>query len=118
MSTLIACLSNGKGTWGYVSQIIKNEKWDNIFLVSNDFGRQNYKPERDVEYVIIDQMQDSKTIRDIVYGSLNGKINDMEVAVNFISGSGNEHMAIIAAILKMGIGMKLIMPTKDSIEEI
>jgi len=118
MSTLIACLSTGKGTWGYVSQVIRNEKWDKIILVSNDFGKENYKPEKNVEYLILNPMQEMKGMRDMIYDNLKEKINDVEVALNIASGSGNEHMALISAILKMGLGIRFITATSSSIEEI
>lgn len=118
MSTLIACLSTGKGTWGYVSQIIRNEKWDKIILVSNDFGKENYKPEKNVEYLILNPMQDMKGMKDMIYDNLKEKINDVEVALNIASGNGNEHMALISAILKMGIGIRFIIATNNSIEEL
>jgi len=28
MTTLIACLSTGKGTWGHVSKLIEDEKFE------------------------------------------------------------------------------------------
>jgi len=118
MSTLIACLSSGKGTWGYVSGIINNENWDKIFLVTNDFGKENYKPEKSVEYIIVNPLQETKEMRDLIHEKLNGKINDVEVALNIISGSGREHMAMIAAVLKLGLGIRLVTSGKVGIEEL
>jgi|SRR3989338_3199601 len=118
MSTLIACLSTGKGTWSYVTQSIRNEKWDKVILVSTQFGKENYKPDKIVEYLLIDPMQDTKEIRDVIYNNLKEKIKDVEVALNLISGSGKEHMAIISAVLKLGLGIRFITPTKEGIEEL
>ena len=118
MSTLIACLSSGKGTWGYVSGVIKNENWDKIFLVSNDFGKENYKPEKNVEYIIVNPLQDMKEMRDLIHEKLNGKVNDVEVALNIVSGSGKEHMAMIAAVLKLGLGIRFVTLGKAGIEEL
>ncbi len=118
MSTLIACLSSGKGTWGHVSGVIKSENWDKIFLVTNDFGKENYRPEKNVEYIIVNPLQDVKEMRDIIYSSLNGKISDVEVALNFISGSGKEHMAMIAAILKLGLGIRFVAASGTGMEEL
>ena len=92
---------------------------DKIILVSNEFGKENYKPEKAVEYVIVDQMSGIKDIRDRIYNELKEKINDLgDVALNIVSGEGKEHMAMIAALLKLGFGIRLVAATKDGIEEI
>ena len=39
MTDLIACISSGKGTWGHVARIIDGQEWNNIFLITNDFGK-------------------------------------------------------------------------------
>ena len=63
-------------------------------------------------------MQGLKELRNAIGQGLKDKISDTEVAVNVISGTGKEHMAIISAILKMGLGIRLIALTKDGVEEI
>ena len=50
--------------------------------------------------------------------NLKGKIKDTEVEVNFISGAGKEHMAIMGALLKLGVGIRLMALTRDGVEEI
>jgi hypothetical protein len=49
---------------------------------------------------------------------LKGKINGLEVGVNFISGSGKEHMALMSALQQLGIGLRLVALTKDGVKEI
>ena len=46
------------------------------------------------------------------------KIKDSEVAVNFVSGTGKEHMALLSALLKLGIGIRLLALTKEGVTEI
>ena len=50
--------------------------------------------------------------------NLKGKIKDTEVDVNFVSGTGREHMALIGALLKSGTGIRLKVLTKEGIEEV
>jgi len=118
MTSLVACLSTGKGTWAHVNEIINKEDWDKIFLVTNDFGVQNFKPSKQVEYILVDT---TRFLTDIVMDikkQLEGKISDFEVAVNLVSGEGKEHMAIISALMKLGLGIRLIALTQKGIEEI
>ena len=42
MTDFVACLSTGKGTWGNVKRIIEEGEWDNILLITNDFGKENF----------------------------------------------------------------------------
>ena len=60
-------------------------------------------------------MQD--IVKDI-HKQLQGKIDDLEVAVNLVSGEGKEHMALLSALMKLGLGIRLIALTKNGVEEI
>ena len=42
MTTLIACLSTGKGTWGHVNRLIEDGKYEKVFLITNDYGKENF----------------------------------------------------------------------------
>ena len=99
MTSLIACISSGKGTWAHVSKLIKEGEWDSIFLVTNDFGVKNFEPEKQVEYVIVDSNKYLQELTEDIMKQLKGKISDTEVGLNLISGEGKEHMAILSAVL-------------------
>ncbi len=118
MTELIACLSTGKGTWGHVNRLIQDGNWSKIFLITNDYGKENFSKDDKTELININLNQGIKELRDEILKNLNGKIKSSEVGVNVISGTGREHMALIAALLKMGVGFRLVALTKDGIEEI
>ena len=42
--------------------------------------------------------------------------SDFEVALSVASGSGKEHMALIAALLNIPVGIKLVAYTKNGVE--
>jgi len=117
MTTLIACLSTGKGTWGHVSKLIEDEKFEKVFLITNDFGKENFQKKENTELIAFNFNQGMMELRDEIYNSLKNKIKE-EVAVNIISGAGKEHMAILGAILKLGVGMRFLAVTKDGVKEI
>ena len=50
--------------------------------------------------------------------SLDGKIYDLDVALNMVSGTGKEHMAILSALLKLGLGIRLMAVTKNGVVEL
>ncbi len=108
MTDLIASLSTGKGTWKEVQKIINSEEWENIFLITNEFGVKNFKSEKKVDFVLINDSKPSNAIVEDITKQLKGKISGIEVGLNLNSGSGNEHMAIIAAVLKLGLALRIV----------
>ncbi len=118
MTTLIACLSTGKGTWGHVNRLIEDGKHDNVLLITNDYGKENFNKKENTELISLNLSQGLNLLRDDIMNNLKGKIKDTEVDVNFVSGTGKEHMALMAALLKLGIGIRLKALTKEGIEEI
>ena len=117
MTSLIACLSTGKGTWGHVSRIMEDEKWDKVFLITNEFGKENFQNTKNTELIIIDSNKGLKELQKDIVDQLKDKIEG-EVALNIVSGTGKEHMALLSALLKLGLGIRLIALTKDGVEEI
>lgn len=108
MTILIANLSTGKGTWAQLYKLLEVGEFDKIFLFTNEFGKEKFKPNDKTELFLVDTRQDpfmlSKDMRDL----LKDKIDDTEVALNMVSGAGNEHMALLSALLKLGIGIRLV----------
>jgi len=41
-----------------------------------------------------------------------------EVGLNIVSGAGKDNMALISAIMKLGLGYRLVAYTKDGVVEI
>ncbi len=118
MTELIACLSTGKGTWGHVGRLIEDQTWDKIYLLTNDYGKENFKSNEKTELIVVNENQGLKELREEIKIKLKERIKGTEVGVNFISGSGKEHMAIMAALLQLGVGIRLIALTKNGMEEI
>ena len=118
MTDLVACISPGEKSWAHVQRLIKDKDWKGIFIVTNDFGKSNFKTDKKVNFVVVDfQKPVSQLIEDIKKG-LQNKFTDLEVAVNIVSGNGKEHMAIISALLKLGVGIRLMAVTKDGVREL
>jgi hypothetical protein len=118
MAELIACLSTGKGTWGHVNRLIEDESWEKVILITNEYGKENFKKNEKTEFLVVNSNQGLKELRDEIHNNLKELIKGTEVAVNFVSGSGKEHMALIGALLRLGVGIRLTALTKEGIEEI
>lgn len=118
MTELIACLSTGKGTWMPVIKLINAQEWDQIFLIGTDFARQKFNPKKQVEFIIIDQRRPTKQLVQDIKSQLEKKLKGPEVALNLTSGTGNEHMAILSALLKLGLGIRLVSATEKGLDVI
>ncbi|MFA6072717.1 MAG: hypothetical protein WC758_01225 [Candidatus Woesearchaeota archaeon] len=108
MTSLIACLTTGKGGWARVSELMNSMEWEKIYLITNEFGKLNFKSNKSFELIIINPDEPIDEIKSAIILQLKGKIKDLEVALNISSGSGKEHMAIISAILSSGLGLRIV----------
>ena len=109
MPTLLACLSTGKGTWSEVTKVMSSQAWSKIFLITNQFGKDNFTvKDQNTTLVVIDHFQEPAILAENIRKELNGKISDFEIALNFCSGSGKEHMALMEAVLELGLNFRLI----------
>ena len=118
MTDLVACLSSGEKSWAHVSRLVKEQDWNKIFLVTNEFGKKNFKSEKQIEFVVVDFQTPVFELIENIRKQLNGKFTDLEVALNLVSGTGKEHMAILSALLKLGVGIRLMAVTKEGIREL
>ena len=117
MTSLIACLGAGKGTWGYIAKLIESEPWEHVFLVTDEFGTK-FSANMPIEFVIINENMMVAEIIELIKKQLENKINDTEVALNIVSGSGKIHMAILSSLLKLGLGIRLVTLTPEGMKEI
>ena len=118
MADLIAVLSSGKGTWGHVARLIQEQEWDNIFLISNDFGKEKFSSEKPVEFILVDARKSMADLVAEIKSGLEGKVKGTEVAINLVSGSGKEHMALLSVVMKLGLGFRLMALTGDGVKEL
>ncbi len=120
MTSLIACLSTGKDTWGHVGRLINEQEWDKVFLITNSFGSEKFKANKEINFIVVDIDKPIKELREDIHSQLKDKIklSETEVALNLYSGSGKEHMALISSLLSLGLGIRLIAAVNNGIEEV
>lgn len=117
MTTLVACLSTGKGTWGQLSEIIRGAEWDKVFLITNEFGKEKFQKEK-AELIVLNLNKSPDILCDEIVAALHGKNVGPEVAINITSGTGNEHMALLSALLKLGLGIRFVYSKNGKVEEL
>lgn len=119
MSVFISNLGSGKGTWGHITRIIGDRNWDKVLIITTEFGQENFKPEKDVEYLITEPLRTSITkMADQIVQTLKDSNIQNDVFISVISGMGKEHMALLSALNKAEIKYKLIALTGDGVTEL
>lgn len=116
MPTLIACLSTGKGTWSEVTRIINSQRWTRVFLITNEFGQDNFKPAENTLVIPLNFMAETSVLVEQLRKQLEGKISDFEVGLNLVSGTGKEHMVVLEAVLELGLNFRLITVNNGHVE--
>jgi len=118
MTDLIACLSSGEKSWTHVERLLKEGDWSKTIIITNEHGRKTFKPAKNTDFVVVDFQKPVFELIEGIKNGLKGKTTDLEVALNLVSGNGKEHMAILSALLKLGLGIRLVAVTKDGIKEL
>ncbi len=117
MTSLVVCIGEGKGTWGHAIKVIEDQEWENIFVITQEYFKDKFKVNKHFSFIIINMDKNLEELIEIIKTELNSKIFG-DVALNIISGTGKEHMATIAALLKIGAGIRLIALTKEGLKEV
>ena len=117
MTDLIAFLSTGKGSWGHVNGLITKGDWKKVTLLTNDFGKEKFQADEKTKLIVFDFNKDVEDLSKEIQEKLKDKVKD-EVGVNFVSGTGKEHMALISALMKLGIGFRLVVSTMEEVKEL
>ena len=60
---------------------------------------------------------DEEKLRDKIHKELKSKLSG-DVAVNLISGSGKEHMALLGALTKCGVGIRFVTSNEKGLVEL
>ena len=119
MTDLVACLGTGKGTWTSVLKLAARSEFENVFLIVNDWTRNNLKLERPGLHLITVSSEAGTIItRDMIISQMKGRTRGFEVAVNIDSGTGREHAAMITALMKLGLALRFVAWENEKIEEV
>jgi len=91
-----------------VSKIIAQGGWNKVFLITNAFGKEKFQPAANTELIVINDFLEIPDLVKEIKKNLQGKIVDFEIALNLISGAGKEHMAVLEAVLELGLNFRLV----------
>lgn len=113
---LVASLGNDKENWGQISALMNRLESTKIVLVK-DKKTEDFPEDDRVKIISIDNSQPLVSLVEELKEKLKAEVSgDFEVAVSLASGTGKEHMALIAALLGVPVGVKLVVFTKEGVK--
>lgn len=120
MADLIIVLTSDQGSWNHVKKIIEECLFERAFIITNPQAKPHasWKTQTKIEYIMIDSSKSAQEIINQIVKQLKDKIGFSEVGLNLASGNGKEHMAVLSAVLKLGVGFRLVAATKEGVKEI
>ena len=118
MTDLVAVVSSGPGTAKHVENVTRGLDWGRVLLVVPAGSPTPFPLGETTELIPMDFSQPIQHVIEQLVASLKPKISGTEVGLNLISGDGKEHMAVLSAILRCGVGFRLIALTKEGVTEI
>ena len=120
MTILVANLGSGKGSWKYLIDLITKETWEKVVLITNAFGAERFAIEgTELNFIIIDDRKELPELIADILAQLKPQLEfGCELGLNMVSATGKEHMALLSALLKLGMGIRLVGLKGDSVEEL
>lgn len=114
MTTLIAFV--GELGTAHVQKLIEGEQWDKVILITTEKNQNAITCIKPLKCILINENLSVHQLIDTIKKGLSNEWG--EVALNFVSGTGKEHMAFLAAIMHAGLAFRLVAVTKEGITEL
>lgn len=113
---LVAYVGKDRENLGQVSALINRMECEKIILVK-DKDSPDLQTNSKCKTIKIDSGKTLLELKQELQEKLKTHISDQfEVALSIASGSGKDHMALIAALLSIPVGIKLVAFTKKGVE--
>jgi hypothetical protein len=121
LAQLVTLLSTGKGSWAEVATLINKPEFDEVFILTNSFGKEKFTnlPNKRIEVIAFDfDSLDATNLSLSFMNALKSKLNFNDVALNISSGSGKEHMSLFSSLIKLGVGFRLVTLKENQVIEL
>ena len=115
---LVAFVGSDKENWGQITALIKRGDFEKIVLVKNKNSEEFLETDK-CDSMRIDSDAPLLELKKDIMTKIKSKIGgDFEVALSLASGNGKEHMALISALLSLPVGIRLVVFTKEGVQQI
>ncbi len=117
MTDLVVCAGEDRNNWPYISKLIEAEKWEKIVVVATSGAKEGLSFKKPVDIILLDEKKMLADMIEELSRRMHKKFG-LEVGLNMVSGTGKHHMAVLAALLKLGVGIRLAVLTPEGIKEV
>ncbi len=115
---LVACVGADKENWGQITALMNHMECEQIVLVMNS-NASNFPTNEKCRVISLESTTPLITLKRSLIEQLRPVIGkEFEVALSLASGTGKEHMALVAALLNIPVGIRLVVFTKQGVETI
>lgn len=112
----VAFIGKDKENWGQITALIKRLECEKIILVK-DKDAEEFPANGQCKIIEFDISKDLVQLKEELKEKLKKELaGDFEVVLSIASGSGKAHMALIAALLNIPVGIRIVAFTKSGIE--
>lgn len=119
MTDFVAVMTSDNGAFNHVKKIIEEGMFERAFLIVSPINVPSLTPSQTkVEFVYINANKPIEEMIQQIVSQLKPKLSFSEVGLNLASGNGKEHMAVLSAVMKLGVGFRLVAATKEGVKEI
>jgi len=112
MSVLISILGTGKGTWFEVHKLLEQKLFDSVLLFVDEWAVQNYRNEYNAIVIPLATEAASEQLIDIMKAGIKqhmaSQSGELDLAINIASGTGKQHACLLAAVMQLGYGIRLV----------
>ncbi len=115
---LIVCIGGEEKTWSHAKKLIEKGEWGQIIIVTDEKSGKKFSSSKKTAHIILDTEKPAAELIAHLSKELKSKIRSFEVGLNLVAGSGKEHMVILASLLKIGVGIRLVALTAEGVVEL
>lgn len=110
---LVAFVGKESEHWGQVAAVMNRMSAERIILVMDKEAR-GFPVNEKYEVIEVNSATPMVALKQLLVERLRTALgNEFDVAVSLASGSGKEHMALLAALLSVPVGVHLVAYTKE-----
>ena len=112
----VAFVGEDKENWGQITALMSRLECEKVILVKNKnvVGFPDNEKTKSIE---VDTSKSLSDVKNEILSKIKNEIgNEFDVSLSLASGSGKEHMALLAALLNVPVGVRLVIYTKSGIE--
>lgn len=115
---LICLVFEPEDTWSHIRKLIERGEWKGIVIVTDRTCAKRFSAQKGFQTVVIDPEIAAVDIIKHLTPALRPYLTDFEAGLNMVSGTGKEHMCVLAALLKLGVGVRLVALTKEGVQQL